>query len=127
MNRRTVSRVIAVLLLIGLVANWRLALWVFGVREPLGLLVGVTWLALVIATVVGLSMGRRWGAYSLLALAPFSTVMLSAPLFPGMHLVGLKGPIALAAWNLVALLSGVAVLWAADDPETPKPGSLTSV
>ncbi len=114
MNRRSISRVLGLLLLMGLIANWRLALLVFRIRNPLGLLVGVTWLALVIATLVGLSRVQRWGAYSLLVLAPFSTVMLATPLFPGMHLVGLGGPIALAVWNLVALLGGVAVLRARD-------------
>jgi hypothetical protein len=109
--------VLAGLLLIGLIANWQIVFWVFRIRELLGLLVGVTWLTLVIAAVVGLARIRRSGVYSLLVLAPFSTVMLSVPLLPGMRLVGLDGPIALAAWNLVALLGGVAVFWAPDGPE----------
>ena len=107
---RSISRLLAFLLLLGLAANWRQVLWVFGIRDPLGLTVGVTWLALVIASVVGLSMIRRFGAYSLIVLAVFSTLMLSIPLFPGMHAVGLRGPTALTVWNLVALLCGVAVL-----------------
>jgi hypothetical protein len=126
MNRRSISRVLAILLLVGLAANWRLALSVFRIRDPLGLLVGVMWLGLTVATVVGLSRVRRWGAYTLLVLAPFSTVMLATPLLPGMHLVGLRGPLALAIWNLVALVCGVVVLRTADAPETPGPGSLTS-
>lgn len=109
-SRRQISRVLAILLLMGLVANWRQVLWVFRIRDTLGLLVGATWLALVIATVVGLSMVRSWGAYSLFVLAVFSTIMLSTPLFPGMHALGLRGPIALTIWNLMAVLGGVVVL-----------------
>jgi len=117
MNRRTISRVLAALLLIGLAFNWRLVLWVFGIREPIALLVGVVWLALVVATIVGLARGRRWGAACLLVLAPFSTVMLATPLLPGMHAVGLKGPLALTIWNLVALLGGLIVLRTSGVPE----------
>jgi len=126
MNRRTISRVLAIVLFVGLAANWRLVLWVFRIRDPLGFLVGVTWLGLVVATLVGLSRVRRWGAYTLLVLAPFSTVMLATPLLPGMHVVGLRGPLALAIWNLVALLCGVLVLRTADAPQAPGPGGLTS-
>jgi hypothetical protein len=117
MNRRTISRVLAALLLIGLAFNWRVVLWVFRIRDPIGLAVGVMWLVLVVSTILGLSRGRRWGAGCLLVLAPFSTVMLSTPLLPGMHAVGLKGPVALAIWNLVALLGGLMVLRTSDVPE----------
>jgi hypothetical protein len=117
MNRRTISRVLAALLVIGLAFNWSLVVWVFRIREPIGLLVGVTWLVLVVGTIVGLARGRRWGAGCLLVLAPFSTMMLATPLLPGMHAVGLKGPLALAVWNLIALLGGLFVLRASDVPE----------
>ena len=117
MNRRRISLALAVLLLMGLVANWRLVFWVFRIGDPLGLLIGITWLLLVLATVVGLASSRRWGAFGLLLLAPFSTVLLASPLFPGMQLVGLRGPLALALWNLVALLSGVAILRIPHVPE----------
>jgi hypothetical protein len=49
-----------------------------------------------------------------LVLAPFSTVMLATPLFPGMHLLGLKGPIALTGWNLLALAAAIVVLRSQD-------------
>src|SRR4051812_36766497 len=91
MNRRTLSHVLGALLLVGLAENWRLALWTFRIRELLGILVGLTWWVLTIASLVGLFRVRRWGAYSFLVLAPFSTIMLGTPLFPGMHLVGLRG------------------------------------
>ena len=110
MDRRGISRVLAALLLVGLAFNWRLVLWVFRIREPIGLVVGLTWLALVVVTIIGLARGRRWGAVCLLVLAPFSTVMLSTPLLPGMHAVGLRGPVALVIWNLLALLGGLIVL-----------------
>jgi len=117
MNRRTISRVLAALLILGLAFNWRLVLWVVRIREPVGLLVGVIWMVLVLATIAGLAQGRRWGAGCLLVLAPFSTIMLSTPLLPGMHAVGLKGPLALTVWNLVALLGGLIVLRTSDVPE----------
>ncbi len=110
MNRRSISWVLAALLLLGLIENWRIVLWVFRVREPLGLLVGLTWLALVVSSVVGLFRVRKWGAYSLLVLAVFSTGMLSTSLFPGMHVAGLGGPLALTLWNLMAAIGGVLLL-----------------
>ena len=110
MTRRAISWVLAALLLLGLAVNWRLALWVLGVRDPLGLVVGVSWLALLLTSVIGLSRVRRWGAYTLIVLAPLSTVMLAAPLLPGMHVVGLKGPLGLVVWNVVALLGAIIVL-----------------
>jgi|SRR5213592_2339401 len=117
MKRRSIGRLLAALLLVGFLENWRIPLWALRVRDPVGLLVGVTWLALLAASVVGLWSVRRWGAYSLLVLAPFSTVMLATPLLPAMHLVGLKGPLALALWNLVALVGAVVALRAADHPD----------
>jgi hypothetical protein len=119
MNSRRISQLLAALLLIGLIANWRLVVWAFSIREPIGLFVGITWLALVIAALVGLSTVRRWGAYTLLVLAVFSTIALSTPLFPGMHPLGLKGPIALAFWNLVPLVGAVALLRLRRKPEIP--------
>jgi hypothetical protein len=110
MHRRSFSQGLAALLLIGLAANWRVVLWIVSVRLSTGLVLGAIWLALVIATVVGLGRVRRWGAYTLIVLAGFSTVAFSTPLFPGMHMVGFKGPIALTVWNLVALLSGIVIL-----------------
>lgn len=104
MNRRQISQILAVLLLIGLAGNWRLAIWIVRTPEPPGLAVGVMWFGLVITTVIGLWRVHRWGAYTLIVLALFSTVALSTPLLPGMHLVGLSGPVALAAWNCLALL-----------------------
>src|SRR5207249_2224430 len=120
------GRLLAVLLLIGLLDNWRIPIWALRVQDPVGLLVGVTWLALLVASVVGLWRVQRRGAYSLLVLAPFSTVLLATPLLPAMHLVGLKGPLALALWNLVALVGAVVALRAADHPERRDAGSLTS-
>lgn len=114
MNRRTISRALAVLLLAGLLANWRLALWMFRVRDPVGAAIGVSWLALIIVSVIGLLRVRRWGVYCLFALAPLSTAMLAAPLLPGMQVVGLRGPLALVAWNAAALVGGVVVLRAQD-------------
>lgn len=110
MTRRAVSWLLAALLLVGLVVNWRLALWVFRVRDPLGLAVGLSWLALILVSTIGLIQVRRWGAYALIILAPLSTVMLAAPLWPGMHVVGLTGPLGLAVWNAVALVGGLFVL-----------------
>jgi hypothetical protein len=117
MTKRSISRVLAALLLAGLLENWRLVAWVAGARDLLLLLVGVTWLALVVVSVVGLLRARRWGAYMVLVLAPFSTVMLATPLFPGMHLLGLKGPIALAGWNLLALGAAIVVLCSQGVPD----------
>jgi hypothetical protein len=122
MNRPNISRLLGALIFVGLVANWRLAPWTFRVQDPIGGLVGLTWLGLAIVSVVGLLRVRRWGAYCLLVLAPFSTIMLATPLFPGMHLVGLRGPVALVIWNLAALVSGVALLRMRDVPDA---GSLT--
>jgi hypothetical protein len=110
MNRRSIAQVLAVLLFIGLLENWRTVLWVFRIRDSLGLLVGVTWLALVLGSVIGLFRAKQWGVFSLLVLVPFATVMLGIPVFPGMHLIGLRGPLALAAWNIIALLGAVAVV-----------------
>ena len=110
MTRRAVGWALAALLLLGLAVNWRLVLWVFRVRDPLGLAVGLLWLALIIISVIGLSQARRWGAYTLIVLAPLSTVMLAAPLLPGMNVVGLRGPLALVVWNAVALVGGLVVL-----------------
>ena len=117
MSKGSISRVLAVLVSAGLLENWQLAAWVTSVRGLVPVLVGVTWLGLALASVIGLAMPRRWGAYTVLVLAPFSTVMLGAPLFPGMHLLGLKGPIALAAWNLLALAAAIVVLRSQDVPD----------
>ena len=119
MNRLRIGQILAVLLLIGLAANWRLALWVFRVQDRLGLVIGAAWLVLVILTVAGLASGLRWAAFTLFVLAVFSTAALSIPLFPGMHIVGLRGPIALAAWNFVPLLAGVIFLRIRDVSRSP--------
>ena len=46
------------------------------------LLLSWAWILLTGATVAGLATGRRWSAYALLALVPFSTILLSIPLIP---------------------------------------------
>ena len=108
---------LAALLFIGLLVNWRLVVWVLRVRDVWGIVVGVTWLALTLASVVGLARARRWGAYSLLVLAPFSTAMLATPLLPGVDLVGLRGPVALVVWNAIALVGAVLVLRSREHPD----------
>jgi hypothetical protein len=109
MNRPNSSRLLAAVLVAGCIENWRLLGWIFRIRG-IGLLVGAAWLGLVIASVFGLVRARRWGAYILFVLAPYSTIMIGTPLFPGMHLFGFKGPVALALWNLLAIAAGVLVL-----------------
>jgi hypothetical protein len=115
-NNRNIGRILAVLLLGGVLENWCLVPWVSGARDLASLLIGVTWLGLTLAGVIGLVMTRRWGAYCVLLLAPFSTVLLATPLFPGMHLLGLRGPMALAGWNLFALVMAIVVLRSRDVP-----------
>jgi hypothetical protein len=110
LNRLSVSRILAALLLAGLVENWQLVAWLTGVRDWLSFLVGLTWLGLLIGSVIGLVRVRRWGIYLVFVLAPFSTIMLSTPLLPGMRLFGLRGPVALSAWNLLAVAIGIVVL-----------------
>jgi hypothetical protein len=117
MKLRILSRILAALLLVGLLFNWRLVAWVFRVRDVLGIVVGVTWLVLTLAGVIGLARARRWGAYSLLVLAPLSTVMLATPLLPGIDLVGGRGPVALVAWNAIALVGAVLVLRTREHPD----------
>jgi len=117
MSKLSISRALAALLLAGLLENWRLVVWVATVRDLLSVLVGVTWLGLVIASLIGLFRARRWGAYMVVVLALFSTVMLAIPLFPAMHLLGLKGPIALAVWNLLAVAFAIVVLRREDVPD----------
>jgi hypothetical protein len=113
-SKLSLTRALGVLLLAGLLENWRLVAWVIRVRGLVPLLVGVTWLGLSAAGVIGLLKARPWGAYTVLVLAPFSTIMLSTPLLPGMHLLGLKGPIALAGWNLLAFSMAILVLRSKD-------------
>jgi hypothetical protein len=109
LHRLSIGRILAALLLAGFIENWRLIVWVFRVRD-IGSVVGAAWLGLVVASIMGLILGRRWGAKILFVLAPYSTVMLATPLLPGMDFFGFRGPIALALWNLLAIAAGVLVL-----------------
>ena len=107
MSKRILGRFVATLLLASLVENWSLLGFLVRAREPVLFLVCATWTGLFVGSVIGLLQSQRWGAILLALLAPFSTIFLSTPLLPGMHLVGLKGPLALAAVNLIVLVAAI--------------------
>lgn len=108
MDAHRVGQLVAALLLGTLVERWRLVTMVLYPQNIYVFLVGGTWLALVLASANGLFKGRRWGAYLLLVLAPFSTIMLSIPLVPGVSLLlGIQGPTTMIALNVAMLVAGV--------------------
>ena len=107
MSGRKVALIVATLLIASLAENWRLFGLLIRASEPVLFLVCATWSALFLGSIVGLLQRQRWGAVLLVVLAPFSTLFLATPLLPGMHLVGLKGPVALAALNFLMLAAGI--------------------
>jgi hypothetical protein len=82
------SRALAIALCLSLVE--RAVLFRFAIAPAMGIQTSLTawamssaWLGLVILTIAGLAGGRKWGAYSLTLLSPFSTLLMSVPLLPG--------------------------------------------
>jgi hypothetical protein len=105
MNPRRLAQVAALVLLGALIANWQLVGIMLHASEVILFLVCAGWLGLLLASTGGLVRGKRWGAYALLALVPYSTMLLGTPLIPGIdHLGGLRGWPLLAAPSLVELM-----------------------
>jgi hypothetical protein len=106
MNRPLfVTRLLTVLILIALLRNGELLPML--VKDPFSLLglVIFVYLALSIASVVGLLLTRTWGFYLLYILVPFATVMLSVSFVP----LWLRFPPADKPW-LIPTLWNAAVL-----------------
>jgi hypothetical protein len=114
---RRLSQILAVLLLGSLAENWRLVAVVLYPRDATAFVLGGVWLGLVVGSGVGLLKQQRWGAYLLLLLAPYGTVMLATPLVPGVGLLGLASSRVLAL-NLAVFVGG-ALLAHAMPPSRP--------
>ena len=109
MNRSVfLTRVLALLIVVALIANWRDAGLL---RHPvsLGGLVVLTYLVRSIASCAGLLLGRRRGFYSLDATVLFGTIMLSVSFIPiPLGLLPLRERwIGLAVLNTIVLIAGI--------------------
>jgi hypothetical protein len=104
MDVRRLGQVVAIVLVGVLIENWRLVTMVLYPRDAVVFLIGGTWLALLVASGAGLVQGKRWGAYTLMVLAPYSAALLATPLIPGIsQLLGIRGPFTVVALNVVVL------------------------
>jgi hypothetical protein len=107
MHPRRLAQVVAIVLLGALVANWRLVSLVLNPADATAFLVVAGWVGLLLASAIGLVQGKRWGAYALLALVPYSTILLSTPLIPAIdQLATMRGWLPLTVVNLVVLMAG---------------------
>jgi len=108
----TLDRSLAIALALALAERWVVLRMAFapllGIRSSTLTLVTIwLWLLLIAVAIVGLAWRRRWGAYSLVALVPVSTILHSIPLVP---LVTSLAPFpyrtfAMTAVNLAVLLT----------------------
>jgi len=83
-NRTTsFSRVVALTLVLVLAERWQLVTFLAPKNAtPLLFIVSGLWLALMLASIVGLFQHQRWGVWSLIALVPVSTILHGIPLIP---------------------------------------------
>jgi hypothetical protein len=108
----TLHRTIALALVVALAersAMMRVATGpLLGIRtSPEALATAWLWMILIVATITGLALRRRWGAISLIALVPVSTVLLGLPLVPLVTRFASTSfrPYAVMAVNVVLLLA----------------------
>ena len=101
----SLDRAVAILLLLALAEH--LTILRMAVAPLLGvqssaLLLAIIWLWLLLngASIAGLALQRRWGAYFVIALVPVSTILLSIPLLP---LVTSLVPVAYRAYAMMAV------------------------
>lgn len=117
MNRRLwLTRILPFVLLGSLLEHWEMIRFAFVAwRDTMfGWGLSVVWLVLILTSIVGIRARRRWGAVSLVALMPVSTVMLGVSLVP---LVTSVFPLGVRPW--VMMLLNVLVLVAAIVLATP--------
>jgi len=97
----------ALLLVLVLVERWELVSAVTaGYAAATLFMVSALWLALMFASIVGLLWDQRWGAWSLIALVPVSTILHSVPLVPFVTAAFPleMRPFVMIAMNIVVLL-----------------------
>jgi hypothetical protein len=108
------GRLLAVLLLGVVIDRWRLLQILASPADSsaLVLLVTLSWLGLLLASVVGLLGARRWGPVSLLLLVLVSTVFHGIPLVPGVSrlLPAAVRPGSVFILNLVVAAAAVLLL-----------------
>lgn len=109
MNRtRLLARILALVVVVAFLADWRLVPWFVGDPMSVGGLVFLTYLVLSVAACVGLLRRRRWGFYSFDACVLFGTILLSVPFIPiplGFLPLGERW-IGLTLLNLIVLSAG---------------------
>ena len=112
MNRKLwLSRILPFVLLGTLLEHWDLVRFAVTAwrHTMLGFGVSLAWLMLILASIVGIRARRRWGALSLIALMPVSTVMLGVSLVPlvtSVFPVGVR-PYVLMLLNVLVLVAAV--------------------
>jgi len=109
MNRTLfLTRILALLLVVALIAHWGLVPWFLGDPVSVGGFAFLTYLALSVASCVGLLRGRQWGFYSLYACVLFATIMLSVSFIPiPLGFLPLREHwIGVAVLNAVVLIAG---------------------
>jgi hypothetical protein len=105
------SRIIPFVLLGTLLDHWEMIRFVFTSWDDtkLGFGLSLAWLVLLLASVIGIRAGRRWGALSLIVLMPVSTIMLSVSLVPFLTSIvpAAARPYVMMALNLLMLIAAI--------------------